>query len=137
MENKNLKKGSLIAMGALAFGIADSNASDLFIVEDLGTGAELRSELIGVQNNIIDVDALNTAMELSCGEKSKEESGNKTKAKESKCGEGKCGEGKSEKASKSKKEAKSSKKAKKEKTEKTEEAKCGEGKCGEGKCGGL
>ena len=134
MENKKLKKGSLIAMGALAFGIADSNASDLFTVEDLGTGAELRSELVGNHNSMIDAEALNSAMELSCGEKSEETSGSKTKAKESKCGEGKCGEGKSEKAAKSKKETKTAKKAKKGKTE---EAKCGEGKCGEGKCGGL
>lgn len=138
-ENKsgsNLLKGSLIA-GALFSMTALSAApiSSLYSYEVLGSGAELRSEILNS-----DV-APNTSLELNCGEKETKKaektkkSGEKTtkeatkeaKSKEAKCGESSCGE----KAKETKKETKKEAKAAKSEESKTKEAKCGEGKCGD------
>ncbi len=105
-----------IMSGAL-LGTTTANATDIFNYDDLGSGAELRSDLL---------DASNTGFkspEAKCGEGKCGDEKAETKAADHKCGEGKCGE---EKAS-----------AKEESSEaKAAEHKCGEGKCGEGKCGG-
>ena len=125
MENKNLKS---LAASALALGLIANPASaeNLFTSTDLGTGAELRSDVLGL-NDAAPRIFNNTDIELKCGdgkcgEETKAE-GEKTEgeqAEESKTGESKCGE-----------EKKAEKKA-----EKTEgESKSGEHKCGEGKCG--
>ena len=106
MENKNIKKASVLAVGALALGSVNANATELFNAEDLGSAFEVRTNLIE-QNSVISTNALEAAIELKCGEKS-------AKSTEHKCGEGKCGEKKKEAAK-----------------EKAKEHKCGEGKCGE------
>ena len=83
-ENNKMKIAAL-ASGAAMLGAFTSTASanELLNFEDLGTGSELRS-------NLITADALsaftnNTDVEFECGE---------GKCGEGKCGEGKCGEGK-------------------------------------------
>jgi len=127
MEKKILIKSTALAAGAALVSTVNTQAADLFQAEDLGTGAELRSELI-VKNNpsVVGGQFLNNLdIELKCGEGScgaekSQKSGEKTKSGEHKCGEGKCGEDKS-----------NSKKSKKD----AEENKSGEHKCGEGKCG--
>jgi len=128
MENKNLKSlaASALALGALGLIANPASAENLFTSTDLGTGAELRSDVLGL-NDAAPRIFNNTDIELKCGEgkcgEEKKAEGEKTeesKTGESKCGEGKCGE-----------EKKAEKKA-----EKTEgESKSGEHKCGEGKCG--
>ena len=129
MKNgKNLtKKVAAIATSTLAVGAIslDANATDIFEINDLGSGSELRSnilELNGGTSTLLD----NAEVELKCGE--------------GKCGEGKCGESKDGKKKEAEKKDSKSKDAKSEETkkgkdDKSKEAKCGEGKCGEGKCG--
>ena len=140
MEKKKSIKISALATGTLmlgAFANGNSIAADTGGFEDLGSGAELRSELLANNNPVQFMN--NREVELkcgegTCGEKSKEgKADSKEKAKasddkaaEHKCGEGKCGEEK--KADKKEKKAKAS-------DDKAGEHKCGEGKCGEGKCG--
>lgn len=146
--NKSFKKTALVSGALLTgslIGINPLNAasSDLYTYSDLGSGAELRSELLEQNQSPFDVvkaaEGMTTVKfsELKCGE--------------GKCGEGKCGEGDKEKGDKEKKEAKkentakdskesktasseSEKSDKKEgkkeaKKDKTSESKCGEGKC--------
>lgn len=142
MERKKSIKISALATGTLmlgAFASGNATAADNQGFEDLGSGAEMRSELLTNNNPVQFMN--NREVELkcgegTCGEKSKEGKADKKakasddKAAEHKCGEGKCGE-----------EKKADKKAEKKdkKAEATEdkagEGKCGEGKCGEGKCG--
>lgn len=94
----------MLASGAAMLGAVvttSASASELFSFEDLGTGSEVRS-------NILTADALssftsNTDIEFECGE--------------GKCGEGKCG-GKTDKKA-SKKEGKAE--MKEEKSEKSAE----------------
>ena len=128
MENKNLKSlaASALALGALGLIANPASAENLVTSTDLGTGAELRSDVLGL-NDAAPSIFNNTDIELKCGEgkcgeekKAEGEQAEESKTGESKCGEGKCGE-----------EKKAEKKA-----EKTEgESKSGEHKCGEGKCG--
>lgn len=142
--NKNLKKTALVS-GALLTGSLvglnplNAHSGDLFDYSDLGSGAELRSELLEQNQSPFDAAKAAEGMttikfsELKCGE--------------GKCGEGKCGEDekkeakkdgkeKTEKASKDSKKASAKsesdkKEGKKEaKKDKTSESKCGEGKCG-------
>jgi uncharacterized low-complexity protein len=120
-----LATGTMV-LGALA-GATNAQAADLFAFETLGSGAELRSELLAV-NNATDF-IKNNDLELKCGEGKTEEK-KSAKAKEGKAAEGKCGEGKCGEDGK-KAAAKSAKAA----DGKAAEGKCGEGKCGEGKCG--
>lgn len=126
-KNKNIGKVAAIATGTLALGAVstNANAADLFQVDYLGSGAELRSNLIDLNSDFPAENKMvsNLEMELKCGE--------------GKCGEGKCGEGKKgEESKETKAEGKKEGDAKATKgDDKTKEHKCGEGKCGEGKCG--
>lgn len=138
MEKKKVIKISALAAGSLLVGSLGANANVNQSFEDLGTGSELRSELLSNLNPVQFFK--NTEVELSCGEgkcgdkakdaeKSKDAKTEKPadKAGEHKCGEGKCGE----KATDEKKEAKPADKT----GEKAKDDKAGEHKCGEGKCG--
>jgi len=102
-KTTSILKGSLIA-GAIGLTSITAGASNLFNYNALGSGAELRSELLNLNASPLKV------AELECGDKKKE--GDKGKAGEQKCGD--------------KKKAADSK-------GKTGEAKCGEGKCGDKK----
>jgi uncharacterized low-complexity protein len=96
-KNKtSILTGSLIA-GAIGLTSITAGASNLFNYNSLGSGSELRSELLNAN-----VSPLKVA-ELECGDKKK--TGDKSKTGEAKCGdkkkdskgksgEGKCGEGK-------------------------------------------
>lgn len=120
-SSKNLKTLGLVTGTLIATSFAfDSNASELFEVNQLGSGNEIRTNLTtDLVSNTIN-GAIN--FEAKCGEKGKAKEakcGEKGKAKEQKCGEkGKAGEQKcGEKG-------------------KAGEQKCGEkGKAGEQKCG--
>ncbi|HAQ70622.1 hypothetical protein N9545_03050 [Salibacteraceae bacterium] len=112
MKNTNKGLGALIT-GTLMAGalLGTSNANELFSYSDLGSGSELRADLL---------DASNTGFkspEGKCGEaKADEKSESKaddSKAAEHKCGEGKCGEAKADM--------------------KPADSKAAEHKCGEGK----
>lgn len=124
-----MKIGKIVAVatGTLALGATTSEASaaELFTVNHLGSGSELRSNLIDINSDFIAENKMvsNLNVELKCGE--------------GKCGEGKCGEGKSGKDKKEgeKKDAKKDEKKGEKADDKSKEGKCGEGKCGEGKCG--
>ena len=119
-----LLTGSIVAGSVLGLSTLNASATETFKYSELGSGGELRTELL--QNSVTDFRAI----ELNCGEKTTdskskdakcgEEKAKATKAdsksKDAKCGEGKCGETKA-KASESK----------------SKDAKCGEGKCGEHK----
>lgn len=103
MENKNqIAKIAAVAAGALAaISFTTASAESLFQSADLGSGSELRSELL-FGNNGFTTESSSNSIELKCGEKEKEgKCGEKEaehkcgeKDKEGKCGEGKCGEGK-------------------------------------------
>jgi len=145
MNNKrNHTRKAAVISGTLVTGLVaglaanDVNANELFEYSDMGSGYELRNDLINL-NMVEQALATNTV---------------RAKVWEDKCGEGKCGEGKcgEEKKKEEKKEenkvekkevkegtnenalkSETEKKAeeeKKAKEEKTKEAKCGEGKCG-------
>ncbi len=138
MEKKkmNFIKGTLVASALLSVTAlsATPNASSLFDYNALGSGAEVRSEIL--QN---DANPFNN-FEAKCGEKSNEKAeGKKAEAKcgEGKCGEGKCGEKKAEatKADAKKSDKKAAAKVKKGEKKTTTETKAKEAKCGEGKCG--
>jgi hypothetical protein len=119
-----------VATGTLALGAVsnNANAADLFTVDHLGSGSEVRSNLIELNSDFIADNRMvsNLNVELKCGE--------------GKCGEGKCGEGKSgdEKDSDKKEDAiksdtkedtkQETKEEAKEETEKDDKSK--EGKCG-------
>jgi len=147
-RKQNLTKKAGLISGAIITGviaglsIEEIKAAELFNYSDLGTGANIRSELIDLNVNPESaVNSFNT-FELKCGEgkcggedakdgkkdkkdgkseKKVDEKGavkdakSEDKTAESKCGEGKCGE--------EKKDAEA-------KEDKTTESKCGEGKCG-------
>lgn len=126
MENKkrrNLIKGTLVAGALLSVTAlsATPNSSNLFEYCNLGSGAEVRTEILSTV-----VNPFNT-FEAKCGEKAKE---GETKTTEAKCGEGKCGEGTcgegDKKATTTKVDGKAAVEAK------VKDAKCGEGTCGEG-----
>ena len=138
MKNKKtILSGSVIASAILAVSGTNVNAASLTSFNTLGSGAEVRSGLLGNPADAINAYELNCAAkdakskeascgekkdgkakEASCGEHKKSETKTEGKAKDAKCGEGKCGEHK-------KAETKTEGKAK--------DAKCGEGKCGEHK----
>lgn len=128
-ERKNNLKNIGLVTGGIALSALSFNATanePLFEANALGSGGEIRSELITTVNPLTAGNDFLT-IEAKCGEKSKTNEtkcGEKGKTKESKCGENKCGE-----------------------KEKAKEGKCGESKCGEkgkakeekcgeGKCGG-
>ncbi|MFN3952018.1 MAG: hypothetical protein ACK4KT_06415 [Thermaurantimonas sp.] len=105
-KEKNLFGGALAAATLAALTSLNAKSTD-FSIFTLGTGAEVRTELLTGQSSN---KFLN---DLRCGESkaSTKKSGKKAKTSEGKCGEAKCGESKT----------------------KTSEAKCGEAKCGESK----
>ena len=113
-ERKSILKGVVISgMIAGTVPAMAANTNDLLNFDVIGSGAELRTQLLEQYGSPIDAVNQNSENyfvgEAKCGE--------------NKCGEGKCGkEGKKE----GKKEAK-----KAGKSEKTGEAKCGENTCGE------
>ena len=138
-QKKNTKQiigGSIVLGSIIGLGGLQANAAELFNYNYLGSGSEVRSQLLQSER------VIDNSIELSCGEKSEKKAESKAsehkcgeegkkakstkaaaaegKAVEHKCGEGKCGE--------------EGKKA--EKSESKKESKATEHKCGEGKCGG-
>jgi uncharacterized low-complexity protein len=118
MRTKKEKRSRLlktVVIGGMIAGASSlsANAGDLLNYGDLGSGSELRSDLLEQYGS--PVSTANLPSDYIVGE--------------AKCGEGKCGEGKEKTKEKKGKEAKTAKKGE----TKTSEAKCGEGKCGEGK----
>ena len=114
-DKKILKSASIITgallTGSLATFAATENSSNLLDYNSMGSGAEVRSEIMDMNApSILTNESTYKFAELKCGE--------------GKCGEGKCGEG--EKKTEKKAEAKKTTEAE----AKTSEAKCGEGKCG-------
>ncbi|MCT4587674.1 MAG: hypothetical protein N4A71_07620 [Carboxylicivirga sp.] len=123
MRTKKEKRSRLlktVVIGGMIAGASSlsANAGDLLNYGDLGSGSELRSDLLEQYGS--PVSTANLPSDYIVGE---------AKCGEGKCGEGKCGEGKEKTKEKKGKEAKTAKKGE----TKTSEAKCGEGKCGEGK----
>ncbi len=122
MENKRKSRivtRTLVA-GALITGSAFTmNISNAFSFNELGSGNDVRSQLMN------DVSKTIMTTDQNCGEKTKE-----GKTKEAKCGEGKCGEESKKQESKSEKKEKTESKTESKKESKSKEAKCGEGKCG-------
>jgi len=102
-KNKtSILTGSLIA-GAIGLTSITAGASNLFNYNSLGSGTELRSELLNVSASPLKV------AELECGDKKK------AADSKGKTGEAKCGDKKADSKGKS------------------GEGKCGEGKCGDKK----
>ena len=143
MQNKKkntakniLLTGTFIAGSVFGLSALNTNATETFKYHELGSGGELRSELLNTASSDI------IALELDCGEDTKKATDTKdknadAKSKDQKCGEGKCGEGKSavktDKAANPKATGVAADKDAKD--SKTTEAKSKEAKCGEGKCG--
>lgn len=137
MNTKKLKKSAALITGTLVAGSfsvsANANQANLFEYDNLGSGAELRSELIEMNSARYKTfemkcggeksDKDSKTSEANCGaeDKKAEKSDSTKKAKnaEAKCGEGKCGG--------------DAKEAKKDTTKK--ESKAAQSKCGQGKCG--
>ena len=122
-KKRNFIKGTLVAGALLSVTAlsATPNASSLFDYNALGSGAEVRTEILHSSASPFN------SFEAKCGEKSAKKAEAETKSGEAKCGEGKCGEGKCGEGDKKAETAKA--------TTKTAEAKSAEAKCGEGKCG--
>ena len=129
-----------MAGALIGFTPSDVEASNLFDYNNLGSGAELRSELMEKNHSGINSDHIMYHPEtykmddMKCGGEEKKSKKSKKEAKaaedktsESKCGEGKCGEGKCGGDDKSKKSDTTDTKMAEDKTS---ESKCGEGKCG-------
>ena len=138
-ERKNNLKNLGLIVGGLTLSTFAANASaDMFTVNAIGSGGEIRSELTSMARNTVNNDLSSFLLEAKCGEKgakgekgkaAEAKCGEKGKAAEAKCGEGKCGEGKCGEKGKAA-EAKCGEKGK------STEAKCGEkGKSTEAKCG--
>jgi hypothetical protein len=167
-RKSNLLKGfSALAAGTLLLGLnaqaeTTTNATDLFSYNDLGNGANLRSDLI--QKNTLDMkhfDANNLkGIEASCGgkesgdkknegtcggDKKKSDAKNQSgdKKMEGSCGgdkksEGSCGGDKKENKSKTNEEHSGDKKMEGScGGDKKSEGSCGGDKKSEGSCGGL
>ena len=131
MKKVNLIKGTLVAGALLSVAAlsATPNGSSLFDYNALGSGAEVRTEILTT-----DASPFNN-FEAKCGEKAAKKTETEGKKAEAKCGEGKCGEGKcGEKKAESKSDVKTTDKEASTKAAATE-SKSKEMKCGEGKCG--
>ncbi|GAB4202175.1 MAG: hypothetical protein Fur0023_07720 [Bacteroidia bacterium] len=120
-KKRNLIISAVAAASVAALGNIQANNNSI-VVNPLGTGAEVRNELI---TNRSIAKMLN---DLKCGENKTDAKTDKAKGKEGKCGEGKCGEKKAKG-----KEGKCGEGKCGEKKAKGKEGKCGEGKCGEKK----
>ena len=110
-SKKSMLAGSLIASAIL--GLSNlSNASTLTSYSALGSGAEVRSELLNITASGAN------ALELKCGaDTTKGHGHDHSKAKDGKCGEGKCGDHKHDaKTGEAKKEVKETKEVKEVKT---------------------
>jgi len=108
LKSAVLLTGAVVSGTALTFGAESINTNELLEYSSLGSGAELRTELLDI--NRISSKAIE-----------KMNSETTVKFSELKCGEGKCGEDKKEETKEG---------------EKTEDSKTGESKCGENTCGG-
>lgn len=131
MTNKSLKSilftGSIVAGSLLSTNTAAANP---FSFTDLGSGSQLRTALL---DNLV---SQKYNLDLSCGEKTKDNSKGDSKTKDAKCGEGKCGDSKVKDHKCGGKEDSTKMKTtdmKKMSDSKTKDAKCGEGKCGDSK----
>ena len=94
-NKKSILTGSMIAGALIGLSSVGSNAATLSAYSALGSGSEVRSELLSVSKSSA------AALELTCGEK-KDTKTTEGKSTEGKCGEGKCGEGKKGKEKKGK-----------------------------------
>jgi uncharacterized low-complexity protein len=145
MKNKTtILSGSVIASAILAVSGSNVTAASLTSFNTLGSGAEVRSGLLGNPADAINAYELNCAAktdaktkEASCGEHKKAETKTEGKAKEASCGEHKKAETKTDGKAKDAKCGESKcgehKKAETKTEGKAKDAKCGEGKCGEKK----
>lgn len=143
MQNKKkntakniLLTGSIIAGSVFGLSALNANATETFKYHELGSGGELRSELLN--NNASDIIAL----ELDCGEdtkKAKDSKETKDKNADAKSADQKCGEGKTavktDKAADPKAAGTAAETTKETKDSKASDSKSKEAKCGEGKCG--
>lgn len=105
-KKKSILTSTIIAGAIIAVSGLNANANGLFRYNNLGSGEEVRTNLLKKVGGA-------NSLELSCGAKSKTDT--TKKGKDGKCGEGKCG------ASKTKAKGKG------------KDGKCGEGKCGASK----
>lgn len=127
-KNRSLKSiiytGTIVAGSLLAVNTASASQASPFSFTDLGSGSQLRTTLL---DNLV---SQKYNLDLSCGEKTKDNKSNDSKTKDAKCGESKakeqkCGDKKDSSMVHSKDMKKSDSKSK--------EGKCGEGKCGDSK----
>lgn len=136
-NKKSIITGALVA-GALFGGMSLSAATtSLFQFEELGTGAQVRSQLL---NQAL---AGNTGitLEMKCGASgttgtttpSTDAKKKDDKSSDAKCGDGKCGDGKCGDKKKTDTDAKKTTDVKKD--AKPADDKSKDGKCGDGKCG--
>ena len=101
-----LAAASLVAGSIVGLSTQTSSANEQILFRSLGSGAEVRTNLLG-------------GGVATGGERNSSYGGSETKGGEGKCGEGRCGEGGAKGAA----------------ATPTPVSKAGEGKCGEGKCG--
>lgn len=133
IKTNNLRNIGLVIGGLTVATMGSASlAAELFQLESIGSGGEVRANLtsdISVPSPVSEYSKLADGKcgENKCGEKKAE-----SKSKEAKCGEAKCGEKKAESKSNEAKcgEAKC---GEKKAESKSNEAKCGEAKCGEKK----
>jgi len=141
MENKKslIFTSALVAGAVISISAADLTTSQSIRYSDLGTGADVRTNILFEQQdfdvNVFEMKCAAKETDKKTDEKSKDAKAKDSKAKEGKCGDSKCGDGKSDsKTDKAKdgelKSSTEAKKTTKAKDSKTKEAKCGEGKCG-------
>ena len=108
MENKkSIFSGSVIASAFIGLASLSANASSLTNYSTLGSGSEVRSELLEQTCGAKDAKTTDAkcgvkdakTKDAKCGVKAKEAKCGKKegKGKEGKCGEGKCGAGKKKK----------------------------------------
>lgn len=103
-SKKSMLAGSLIASAILGLSNLNANASTLTNYSALGSGAEVRSELLNITVS-------SNGLELKCGADSNKAAHGK--GKDGKCGEGKCGDHKKDaKAGEHTKEVKETKEVK-------------------------
>jgi len=114
-EKKTLKNilltGSIVAGSVIGLSGLQANATETFKYSELGSGAELRTELLQTSSSDL------RTIDMSCGEDSKKD---KKEMKQNKAA----------KAEKADKAAKADKKEGAAMESKSTEQKCGEGKCG-------
>jgi uncharacterized low-complexity protein len=84
MGKRKIIGRSIVAATALTVSGITANASGLFNYNNLGTGENVRANLLGSNSE-------NKNFELKCGNSGKTDSTMSKKGKDGKCGEGKCG----------------------------------------------